>query len=364
MANIYYGDNGFSKLNFKYPYESGFRTNITGTSGNYTLASITKSGGYTSTVAAGDVVFIYLNTNATPTTSTIFAYWGVVSSVNSTTIFFTFFGVVNNAALNYTYALLQTNIVDINDTSNYYSTLGHQVICCGCIINVPGTPYPYALNPATDTLIFPSTLGATYSSLSNYVSAGNTVYNTVWRIYNGGTWSVPIASAVGTPATSIVVGNTAGSNYIPYLMTGFYNGTYTASITMGNMAIKGGTYSGAITMNVGSIISNGTFSGAVSINYFQATSSTTQNLSAANAPGIVGGNFSGTVTRSYTFPYNWNYIYGNALYTPTATCAISNGQLVTTNLPTDPGFKVAGGTFSPIINLSGSRNSVLGAGFP
>jgi hypothetical protein len=361
MANIYYGDNGFTRLNFKYPYEAGFSLVYT-VSGSYIyVTGMTKSGGFTTPVAVGDIIYVTTNNSTTPNPNSPYMYPVIVSGVTSTTISFPTFSIYGAASL-YRYALLNQNIVDINDTSNYYSTLGTMVAYpCGCgSYPVPGTPYPYALNPATDTLIFSYPgVGASPSA----VNGNNIYYNGMYRVYNSGTWTVPINSTASTNNATTIYN--IGAYSLPWWFYQFINGTYNAPITTGLMAIRGGTYLGAVTLNVGAYVTGGLFTSSVTINYFTdnfASSISTLQVY-QNSPTIKGGTFTGIVSRNVSYPNGFNFI-GGGNYTPTATCAISNGQLVTTYLPSDPGFAAAGGSYSPVITLSGQRNSVLGAGFP
>jgi hypothetical protein len=357
MANIYYTDGGYTWPTWSTSFESGFTTNRTGTA----LNGVTKSSGFTTSVAVGDIVVIYFNNTNTFPSSGGLRYMLRVTAVTSTKISVS--GPITGLFSTYIYAWVTLPTVDINDTSNYYSTLATLVPCpCGSYY-VGGTPYPFALNPATDTLIFPSVaFGSADLGLFYYLGVSNYADNKkcLIQVTNSGTFTTPITNGGGTGTTQ-----TYTYNNTPPWQFGLTNGTYTNSVTLGTVNAVGGTYTGAITVNNGGVVFGGSFSNTVTLNYYNAnlTTSTVTSVIVANAPRIAGGTFTGTVTRSVSYANGFNYITGGT-YSPTATCAISNGQLVTTNLPTDPGFKIGGGTFSPIINLSGSRNSVLGAGFP
>jgi hypothetical protein len=345
MANIYLSDGGVSRWAWANPYEQGFTTNWNSTTKKWD--TITKTG-YTTTVAAGDFLIVALATTSGN------VWWGEqicqVQSVTSSTIKFSPISGVNfNQGATYLNAWITKPIIDIADTRNYYSTL-YSVVACSCpVAYAPGTSYPYALNSATDTLILQKIdvsgaaglIGSAYWPIPTTILTKGLV-----TLYNSGTWNV-----------SLVAVSISDNSYYTCLY-GLSGGTYTIPLTLNTLAIQGGTYTNTVSVTNKSNITSGTFLNTVTL--------TAQISAYTPPPTISGGNFIGNVVRvNSTFS---NGIVGNVItggtYSPTATCAISNGTLVTANLPTDPGFKNGGGTFSPVITLSGSRNSILAAGFP
>jgi hypothetical protein len=361
VANIYLTDGGYSRINWANPYEQGFTTDWNSTTKKWN--TITKTG-FTTSVAAGDYLIVALASTA----SNVWyeeAYCKV-QSVTSSTITFVNSSLVWNTGGSYTKAWITKPVINIADTSNYYSTTYAIIPCpnpCGTCPPTygPGTAYPFALNPATDTLILvppaPGAIGSTNVFGSNvsvqtpFPIPPQSGFVGALALSNSGTWSVPISSVVNNGSTQAYAVNI-------YALSG---GTFTIPLTLTGLGIQSGTYTNTVSVGVTGNIGGGTFSNTVTLTSVSSVSSITP------PPTISGGTFTSLVSRvnpSYTGSVLAGNVITGGTYSPTATCAISNGQLVTTNLPTDPGFKVGGGTFSPIINLSGSRNSVLGAGFP
>jgi hypothetical protein len=196
--------------------------------------------------------------------------------------------------------LTATGTGNWNTAANWYSSLGF--ICCGC--PVAGAPLGRVPNVATDTVI-----------LAGFVHGTNNI-----TTGPAGGWS-------GT---------------INWLQAG----------QLGPINIAAGTYSGTVTIHIpartgvpaGIGIIGGTFAGLVQL---QAGSSTT------NYASISGGMFTGTVTRTQlTAPFN---LITGGTYSPTANVTLNAGdQVVPTNIPADPGFAEGGGTFAPVLNVTGN----------
>ena len=79
---------------------------------------------------------------------------------------------------------------------------------------------------------------------------------------------------------------------------------------------------------------------------------------------ISGGTFNGLISAVAT--HHVFNISGGA-YNPPAvqTPAVKSGNYMTFSasaLPADPGFAAGGGSFNPVINLTGTANEILGSG--
>jgi hypothetical protein len=158
--------------------------------------------------------------------------------------------------------------------------------------------------------------------------------------------SVLIAQGAASSAPGITTGPTAGwAGPVSWYSRG-------ENSPLPTQAIKAGNYSGTVTMpaiagdTVPVVeITGGTFSGDVIIE--------NGTISAAGTgPTIAGGTFTGTVTRLFN---NGISAITGGIYSPTATVTLNaSGQVVPTDIPNDPGFAQGGGTFAPILNVSGN----------
>lgn len=190
---------------------------------------------------------------------------------------------------------------NFNHVGNYYASLGVQ---CGCG-NTPGVLLGRLPNAATDNLIL----------------AGN-----------------------GLSSTSITTGPIGGyAGPISWLSGGL------GPIGL-LLADPNAIYSGAITIqgqNCG--ISAGHFPGAVSL-------LSSSPLTPYRPSKITGGIFTGSVTREQpTASINKATAITGGSYTPTATVTVSGGTVITDpqDLPNDPGFASGGGSYIPVITVTG-----------
>ena len=94
----------------------------------------------------------------------------------------------------------------------------------------------------------------------------------------------------------------------------------------------------------------GTYSGLVNVRAWGAAGFDTEAIRA-------GTTFTGTVVRPSTVDGAGNqaWISGGTYKPGPVSCAYipATGRLDPTNIPTDPGFKAAGGAFLPVINVTG-----------
>jgi len=235
-----------------------------------------------------------------------------------------------------------------NDVTNWYSAVGTYICNCGFPAITPGTPLGRVPNPATDTVYLfaqGNGTGSLYAQLIT-VTTGPT------GGYSGAMFALPAANGV----------NGLGCNF------NVAAGTYTGAVNVGyGLILSGGSYSNTITLPAaGGAITGGSFSGAVSLGLTSSVVLTIL-LGALPYPRISGGTFNGTVTRTNPCPtavagfYPFNSISGGT-YSPTATVTYNQGTGLFTGMPADPGFSLGGGTFSPIITISNLPSG--GGGIP
>ena len=203
-----------------------------------------------------------------------------------------------------------------NTVSNWYASLGGQGGCC-----CPGRGTPLGRLPqAGDTVI-----------LAGSFAGPNTI--TVGPV---GGWAGPLI---------------LGGVQFAFAM-GIASGTYSGPVTVNSpCTLSGGTFTGAVTVNNGGTISGGKFSNTVAL--------------AQTGALITGGTFTGKVTQSSTT----NGISGGT-YTPFGALPLGNQVYAGPNsvrdavpyqlpassislLPVDPGFAVGGGTYAPVIVITG-----------
>ena len=152
-------------------------------------------------------------------------------------------------------------------------------------------------------------------------------------VANGGTWNVPFPSS--NNATSYIINS-------PTL--GFAGG-----MVLGT-AGKANSFDLAITTSK-NIVMNGIAGVGAGGSYVKFSA---------------GGNYTGLLTLPALQSGRLSFV-GTSAYSPPAvtTPAIKSGNNMTfagSAVPTDPGFKANGGTFSPTMLLSGTSNDILGAG--
>lgn len=186
-----------------------------------------------------------------------------------------------------------------NDPNNWYSSLGFQAGCC----NVAGTLLGRVPNGTTDTVWFTATSG-----VSGITTGPSSV-----------TWPN------GYPGTiNLVYDATSVQSAIGYLAAGVYSGTVNVR---GQAGFANGSEGAAIR---------------------------------------AGTTFTGTVVRPQGVAGSANFAWiSGGTYTPTApgNAINADGTINWANMPADPGFKSAGGTFTPITPVL-STLRILGAGFP
>jgi hypothetical protein len=216
-----------------------------------------------------------------------------------------------------------------NTAANWFSTLGTPACGCGCPI--PATPLGRVPAPGDSVVL----VGNATVAADNVISVGPTSgWAGVISWYVNGTTlqqNAPVTISVGNYSGVVTLGESAA----PSSLLGF------------NHVFFG--------------ISGGNFSNTVNVEYSLNVSN-----SFALIPLISGGNFTGLVTR--TAPAGPHYyslsIIAGGTYSPTVSVPYQKpNSIVVADYPEDPGFQVGGGTFSPVITLTGLPD-ILGAGIP
>ena len=208
-----------------------------------------------------------------------------------------------------------------NNASNWWLTLGEYCNCCGSTSGTPAGRIP----ANGDTVVLVGGQNRSTLILVGDITTGPTTpVNAPISWYVNPVYYQGVRIAAGSYAQNVTIGSTAA----PAIITNYPPSPF---------GISGGSFSGAVSLNY-----------AVTTFYYPSI------------PAISGGTFTGTVTRLpakfgvgngvNTPAYN---VISGGTYLPTATCALSGSVLVDTNLPNDPGFAAAGGTYSPIINVTG-----------
>jgi hypothetical protein len=207
-----------------------------------------------------------------------------------------------------------------NNVANWYSALGK---CC-CCTGEPGTP------------------------LGRLPMAGDSVFIAQAGTTPPGITTGPIGGWAGPLTIASIQQNAQFPPYCGYgnvIHTGSYSGTVTINCHAGNLDFG---YSG---------ISGGTFSGTVILDG-QTVPADPESDETYQACAITGGTFTGTVTRKVAAGTAGDQVIMNMItggtYSPTASCALKTGNVLDdTHLPVDPGFAEGGGSFTPIINVTG-----------
>jgi hypothetical protein len=222
-----------------------------------------------------------------------------------------------------------------NTVANWFSTLGATIDTCCCA--VAAIPYGKVPQVGDSVVLF----GNAATPANNIISTGP-----------AGGWSGPVSWFI----------NANSSTQLPVLGAGTYSGTITIGQSSSlNYPISGGPNTGA---DFG--ISGGNYSGTVHLEYPLETLSGLSNTSLYCIPTISGGTFSGNVTRlQITLPDWWtvNRITGG-IFAPAVNIPYqSPNSIVVADLPTDPGFAIGGGSYAPVVTLTGLPD-ILGAGLP
>ena len=212
-------------------------------------------------------------------------------------------------------------------------------------------------------------------TLNSVIVGGNTVFNgaatVVGGTYQGSLSCSPSTSTFGIPysaggsyALAHVTINSSSSTGTVVLSSGTFNGTVVGG---GNrLFINGGTFNNTVKLysTFTSSFPDTGDGGQISIVLVSDTikNGTFNNTVTLNGGVILGGTFNGTVSRSIgsvTSP-NLGNIFGGT-YSPAGTVTISGS--VVTGMPIDPGFVVAGGSFTPRLTVSGGGGgNIIGAG--
>lgn len=210
--------------------------------------------------------------------------------------------------------------------ANWFTTLGSFGVCC---IPIPGNPYGKIPQPGDNVVL----VGLFRTGGSNQ------------QTLNGP--STPFNGPISWLNTSGNVNQCANA----ITLTG---GKFSGTITIGPVYSNGVAAGTPSLMKYG--IDGATCSGTVSVVGLDPTASVSGGPSIFGNYGkfgIFSGTFTGSVTRTTG---NWNIISGGT-YTPSpaSNCALLGPPYVLsdTGLPVDPGFAVGGGTFSPVINVTG-----------
>jgi hypothetical protein len=201
----------------------------------------------------------------------------------------------------------------------------------------------------------------------------------------GGTFNTPINNRGGILTGGTFNGNIKFYSFYNEITGGTFNGGWDTSTIAGNFSliISGGTFNTQFPAASGSGYSSYQVTGTASLNWSgditfgRAGYATYVNLSITTSKNInflgsnfyltfsANGNYTGTINIPTSTPKPTISIYGiSKYYPPYTTSAIKNGNYMTLNtaaMPIDPGFKIVGGTFSPVINLIGTSNEILGA---
>ena len=337
MATIYFGDGGYSRLTNTAAYESGFTVSPGGS-----VSYVTKTG-YTTAAVVGSPVALKLYNGAT----LLAEYRLVITAVTSSQI--TVGPDRPTTPSGTTTVSVSIPSCDLLDQTNYYSTLASQVCVECCTITVPGTPYPHPLNPATDTLVL--------TSDSIY---GTTAQENTSSVPFNLTSSAAYSGPVQTLNYSLNPVNSNGLIVDVNVIGGSYSGQWDFAAGI----VKAGTWSGIFNAWCAAQIQGSpTFSG-------------TFNLKAQYVPPwVASGSFTGVFNRSptsVTAPASPGYnvasvdqtnIVTGGTWSPAATLAynIPTGHLSTAALPVDPGLAYGGGTYTPVLSVSGLPD-ILGAG--
>jgi hypothetical protein len=230
--------------------------------------------------------------------------------------------------------------------------------------------------------------------------AASSVVLEAFGTIQGGTFNVPIVKGATNPGT--ISGGTFNNTTTASVVTG---GTFNSTFKLpGMFNFSGGTFNGAWdTSLIGAGSLNGTISGGTFATLFPpapGAAVTVYNISGGTfnwagdlVIGKAGAQMLSTLTDIVTSkniiflgsPKNVSFTGNSSNYTgilsgygnnatvsgtgtyspPYTTAAIKSGNNMTFNsaaMPSDPGFAKAGGTFSPVVMLTGTSNDILGAG--
>jgi hypothetical protein len=142
------------------------------------------------------------------------------------------------------------------------------------------------------------------------------------------------------------------NSFSQYRLSG---GTFSSNLTLGD-----GTKFLYVQLNAGLVLSTPL---VINAQYYEYNSSQGKNI--GGYVNITGGTYTGLITLNRS-PYATTSITGGSYSPPAVTTpAIKSGNYMTFSssaIPTDLGFKAAGGTFNPTVQLSGTSNEILGAG--
>ena len=258
-------------------------------------------------------------------------YYGCINTVNGPTI---------------TRPVLDGNW---NTVGNWYLTLGSgPTSCCCAIAATPAGRVP----ESGDSVVMH---GGSLTASQNVISTGPS-----------GGWAGPISwdTTNGVnPSCQIDAGNYSGTVTIAPQSVNGVSATLQSGITGGNFSgtvnLTGNSGNGSASKFQAGIF-GGNFSGTVNL-----TGGDSAIPSNTCGYGIFGGTFTGTVTRTQvqTIGDKINYITGGT-YEPTCSLAFESPDSVNPKgLPTDPGFALGGGSFAPVITLTGLPD-ILGTGLP
>jgi hypothetical protein len=303
-----------------------------------------------------------------------------------------------------------------NNASNWYLTpASFTCIPCSCPTYGPGTAAGRV--PATgDSVVILAhvTTGPTGGWAGNMTVAVQNPRATTGNIgagnytgtvalnsatISGGTFSNTITGSGGTISGGTFNGAVAGALI-------FSGGTFNGSTSgLGGCAFNGGSFSNPISAGAGSAFSfstnqnitvsvvpangcsfsSGTYGGNITINRTgSGTSPIPVSISGGTYNGVLSFSGPGTQTGTMTVTFSGSAVINSTLpvvssrmayavsgtgasYNPPAvqTSAIKSGNYMTFSasaIPADPGFKIVGSSFNPVIALTGTSNDILGAG--
>ena len=317
-TNVYFGD-GYGELS--YTTTPGYNpTMIAGAAtGNQTF---TRSGGVTIPISVADG-YPGWTIKATALFSPFNVYYLTPISVTSTTVVIESF-ISSSAGQSFSF---QFWAFDWNNINNWYANPGSFSCCCGPVYT-PGYPNG-SLPTATDNVVF---LGGGDGSGSSYSA----------HIVNGpsGVFAGTLTFGLGNPNGRVTLekGNYSGNVLISYANYGanriapsITGGTYSGNVILENLGwIAGGLFTKSVTRSCGTTVPSFPFT----ITWPTSTGIPTGR--------ITGGTYSPIVSIPYSsFPNNTQNYY-----------------------PTDPGFAIGGGVFSPTVNLTGLPSGAVPAGSP